>query len=159
MTWICFLGGFSGQYSSISLVARSSSWSVGLFKRSSRSSGIVTFHSLSLSASIPAKSFCFSALIAFLRSPTRLLPSIWTGKAFAVVFPLTRHSKVIDMFSAYIVFFAKFYWCKLAYVGTRIKKNFICEKIQKPSICEKFSCRTDCCVISTLHHCALIILD
>src|SRR5436305_15341231 len=61
-----------------------------------------------------------SSLITFLRSPTRLFPSIWTGKAFAVVFPLTRHSKVIDMFSAYIVFFAKYYWCKLAYVRTRV---------------------------------------
>jgi hypothetical protein len=87
-----------------------------LFKRSSRSSGISFFHSLSLSASIPAKSFCFSALIAFLSSLIGSSLLILTEKAFAVVLPLTsdRH------FSGYIVFFAKCYWCKLAYMRTSV---------------------------------------
>src|SRR5687768_17713173 len=55
-----------------------------------------------------------SALIASLRWPTSWSLLISTGKAFASVFPLTRHSKVIDIFSAYIVCFVKYYWCKLA---------------------------------------------
>src|SRR5947207_2688433 len=93
------LGGFSDQWSPISLVARSStwSWSVRLLKRSSRSSGIDTFHSLSLSASTPAKSFCFFALIASLSSLIGSSLLILTEKAFAVVLPLTRQNKVIDI--------------------------------------------------------------
>jgi hypothetical protein len=63
---------------------------------------------LSLSASTPAKSFCFFAFIASLSLLIDLSFSISTSKAFAVVFPLTRQNR------AYIVFFVKFYWCKLA---------------------------------------------
>src|ERR1051326_8229299 len=94
-------------------------------------------------ASTLAKVCAFSALITFLRSPTRLFPSIWTGKAFAVVFPLTRQSKVIDMFSAFIVFFTKCYWCRLVYVRTRVKKNLFAQKWVIEGICEKRGCCTD----------------
>jgi hypothetical protein len=85
------------------------------------------------------KSFMFFRLYSLLTGSSLL---ILTEKAFAVVFPLTRHSTVIVMFSAYIVFFAKCYWLKVRYVRTRVKRILFAKKILRQTICEKLFCFT-----------------
>src|SRR5690349_264485 len=58
------------------------------------SSGMETHHKVSLSASISLKSFVFSVLMSFLKSPMVLVGSTSTGTALVVASPSTRQNRV-----------------------------------------------------------------
>lgn len=101
MMWIVFSSGVSSKTTE-SLSVGSSSVESSLFRTidlclSTETTGMVTRQRARLSASMSLKALGFSALIAFLSSPTVLVYSMGTGKVLEVLdldCPSTRQKRV-----------------------------------------------------------------